>query len=270
LQVTDLAVTRSQDCTRLTDAVREAGAVALKTFGSALKSWVKHGDSPVSEADIAVNELLRTRLITAETDDGWLSEESENDPARLTKPRVWVIDPIDGTRAYIAGRTDWSISAALVEDGRPTVAAVFAPVSDEMFIAVEGKGATRNDAPMQVSAGSGLDGARTAGPKRALESIAVHHPGLVIVPRIHSLALRLVRVAQGELDGAIAGGNSHDWDLAAADLLVHEAGGMLTSLDGKPLTYNLPNPVHSVLVAAGRERHSALLEFVRAQHNSAA
>jgi len=269
LQVTDLAATRLQDYTRLTAAVREAGALALNAFGRPLKSWIKHGDSPVSEADIAVNELLRTRLMITGADDGWLSEESENDPARLTKPRVWVIDPIDGTRAYIAGREDWSISAALVEDGRPTVAVVFAPVTDELFVALAGKGATRNGAPMAASAGASLDGARTAGPKRALESIAAHRPGLVITPRIHSLALRLVRVAQGELDAAIAGGNSHDWDLAAADLLVHEAGGMLTSLDGGPLTYNLPNPVHNVLVAAGRERHPALLELIRAQHNSA-
>ena len=115
---------------------------------------------------------------------------------------------------------------------------MFAPVTDELFVAVAGKGATRNGAPIAVSAGAGLDGVRAAGPKRVLESIAAHRPGLVVMPRIHSLALRLVRVAHGELDAAIAGGNSHDWDLAAADLLVHEAGGMLTSLDGRPLTYN--------------------------------
>jgi myo-inositol-1(or 4)-monophosphatase len=85
------------------------------------------------------------------------------------------------------------------------------------------------------------------------------------MPRVHSLALRLVRVAQGELDAAIAGGNGHDWDLAAADLLVHEAGGVLTALDGTPLIYNRTEPIHSVLVAAGRERHPTLLELVRAQ-----
>ena len=269
MQVTDLAAARLQDCSRLTAAVREAGTLALKAFRQPLKSWIKHGDSPVSEADIAVNDLLRDRLLPDGADDGWLSEESENDPTRLAKSRVWVIDPIDGTRAFIAGRDDWSISAALVENGRPTVAVVFAPVSDEMFVAVTGKGATRNSTPMTVSPGASLNAARTAGPKRALESLTARHPHLVLIPRIHSLALRLVRVAQGEIDAAIAGGNSHDWDLAAADLLVHEAGGMLTSLDGRPLTYNLPNPVHSVLVASGRERHTALLDLVRAQYNSA-
>ena len=270
MQVTELAATRLHDCSRLTAAVREAGALALKSFGQQIKSWTKDGNSPVSEVDIAVNDLLRERLTEASSGDGWLSEESENEPARVTKSRVWVVDPIDGTRAYIAGRPDWSISAALVENGRPTVAVVFAPVSDELFAAVIGKGATRNAAKMVVSDGARLEGARTAGPKRTLESIAACQPGLIIVPRIHSLALRLVRVAQGAIDAAIAGGNSHDWDLAAADLLVHEAGGMLTSLDNMPLTYNGPVPVHGVLVAAGRERHVGLLEFVRAQHISSA
>jgi myo-inositol-1(or 4)-monophosphatase len=270
LLATDPAAARLHDSTRLAAAVREAGALALKYVGSPIKSWFKHGNSPVSEADIAVDELFRARLADLTADYGWLSEEGENDPSRLTKRHVWVIDPIDGTRAFIAGRTDWSISAALVEDGRPVVAVVFAPVSDEFFAAVSGQGATRNGEPMAVSAGSGLDGARTAGPQRLLESITARRPGLVVTPRIHSLALRLVRVAQGGLDAAIAGGSSHDWDLAAADLLVHEAGGMLTSLDGKPLTYNQPNPVHSVLLAAGRERHPALLELVRAQHMNSA
>lgn len=252
------------DRERLAAAVREGGAIALKFFRGALKSWTKGaGDSPVSEADIAVNELLHVNLPLP--DDGWLSEESENDAARLNARRIWVVDPIDGTRAYIAGREDWSISAALVEDGRPVVAAVFAPATDEMFLASAGGGATRNGVPIGVSAGRALDGVRLAGPKRLLDRIASHAPGLVAMPRIHSLALRIVRVADGTIDAAIAGGNAHDWDLAAADLLVHEAGGLMTSLDGRPLVYNRPDPIHSLLLAAGHERHAALIELVRAQ-----
>ncbi len=136
MPVTELS-TRAADCRRLTAAVREAGALAMKTFGTAPKSWFKDGDSPVSETDIAVNELLRARLLDG-SDDGWLSEESENQPARLARSRVWVVDPIDGTRAFLAGHPDWSISAALVEEGRPTVAAVYAPASEQLFVAVRG------------------------------------------------------------------------------------------------------------------------------------
>lgn len=260
---------RALERERLASAVRDAGAVAMSFFRGTFKSWTKGtGDSPVSEADIAVNDLLRARLPVA--GDGWLSEESENDPSRLTASRVWVVDPIDGTRAYIAGREDWSISAALVERGRPVVAAVFAPAVNEMFLATAGGGATCNGATMVASGGSGLDGARVAGPKRLLEWIAGRHPGLVAMPRVHSLALRLVRVAQSDLDGAIAGGRAHDWDLAAADLLVHEAGGLMTALDGRPLHYNRSEPTHGVLIAAGRERHTALVDLMRAQANEPA
>ena len=260
---------RAADRERLAAAVRDAGAIAMKFFRGEFKRWTKGtGDSPVTEADIAVNDLLRARL--PEPGDGWLSEESENDPSRLGARRVWVVDPIDGTRAFIAGREDWSVSAALVEAGRPVVAVVFAPAADELFLAVAGAGATRNDAPIRVSSGAGLDGARIAGPKRLLDWIAGRHPGLVAMPRVHSLALRLVRVAQAELDGAIAGGRASDWDLAAADLLVHEAGGVMTTLDGKTLSYNRPEPIHGVLVAAGRDRHAALIDLMRAQANEPA
>jgi myo-inositol-1(or 4)-monophosphatase len=265
LPVTELSA-RTADCRRLAAAVREAGTLAMKSFGAAPKSWFKDGDSPVSETDIAVNELLRARLLDG-SDDGWLSEESENDPARLARRRVWVVDPIDGTRAFLAGRPDWSISAALVEDGRPTVAAVYSPASDQLFVAVRGQGATCNGLPITATRGAELAALRCAGPRRYLDPIAGSFPGIVVVPRIHSLALRLVRVAKGELDVALAGGDSHDWDLAAADLLVHEAGGLLTSLDGEPLTYNRPNPVHGLLVAAGRARHPAVIALIRAQQH---
>ena len=253
--------TRAADRERIVAAVQEAGATARKYFGQQFKQWTKGaGDSPVTEADIAANEILQTRLRAP--GDGWLSEESENDPGRLSAQRVWVVDPIDGTRSFIAGREDWSISAALVEDGRPVVGAVFAPVTEELFVAIRGQGATRNGVPMQVRDG-GLDGARVGGPKRMLEHIVGLHPGVIAMPRVHSLALRLTRVAQGELDAAIAGGQGHDWDLAAADLLVHEAAGMMTALDGTPLIYNRPDPVHSILLAAGPERHAALIALVR-------
>ena len=254
---------RRRDRERLAAAVKEAGAIALNFLSGPLRKWTKGaGDSPVTEADIACNDLLHSVLVAP--GDGWLSEESENDPARLAAHRIWVVDPIDGTRAFIAGRADWSVSAALVVDGRPVLAALYAPATDELFVASAGEGAVRNGASILVSAGGGLGGARIGGPKRVLDRMAAGS-GIVAMPRIHSLALRIARVAHGELDAAVAGGNGHDWDLAAADLLVHEAGGMMTALDGKPLIYNRPEPVHGMLIATGRERHAALVELVRAQ-----
>ena len=247
---------------RLASAVREAGALALHMFRGRPASWIKGASSPVSEADLAVDALLRERLL-AIRDAGWLSEESEDDPARLQRAEVWVVDPIDGTRAYLAGLAEWVIAVALVRLGRPLVAALYAPVSDELFLSVAGGGATLNGAPIQASAGDQLAGATFSGAKRRLDSLAAVEPRIVTAPRIPSLALRLARVATGALDGIFAAPNSHDWDLAAADLLVHEAGGLVTTLTGESLIYNRPDPVHGALVAAGRTRHELLLGLIR-------
>ena len=248
---------------RLAACVREAGALALSMFGMPLKNWTKGASSPVSEADIAVDELLRAGLSAAAPDIAWLSEESVDDPARLDAKRVWIVDPIDGTRGYIAGLPDWAVSAALVENGRPIAACLFAPVTDEFFMAVAGCGATRNGVPIAASKGADLADVRFAGPKNFLERLGTIAPPFTITPRLHSLALRLAGVAQGSIDAAIAGGSSHDWDLAAADLLVHEAGGAVTPFNGEKLRYNCPVPRHGMLVAAGRERHAALLQLLK-------
>jgi myo-inositol-1(or 4)-monophosphatase len=132
-----------------------------------------------------------------------------------------------------------------------------------MFIACAGAGATRNGAPITASAGDRLAGAKVAGPKRLLQALAALEASITIAPRIGSLALRLIRVAHGELDVAFASASSHDWDLAGADLLVHEAGGALTNLVGRSLTYNQPELVHGALVAAGADRHAALVALTR-------
>ena len=247
---------------RLASAVREAGALALHMFRGRPASWIKGASSPVSEADLAVDALLRERLL-AIRDAGWLSEETEDDPARLQRAEVWVVDPIDGTRAYLAGLAEWVIAAALVRFGRPLVAALYAPVSDELFLSVAGGGATLNGAPIRASTGDQLAGATFSGAKRRLDSLAAVEPRIVTAPRIPSLAFRLARDATGALDGTFAASNSHDWDLAAADLLVHEAGGLVTSLTGESLIYNRPDPVHGALVAAGRARHQLLLDLIR-------
>ena len=239
----------------------EAGAIALKTFQTPVKSWLKDQSSPVSEADIAVDDFLRGRL--AGPDCGWLSEETADDGSRRQARRLWIVDPIDGTRSYLAGRPDWVISAALVDDGRPVLAGVFAPATDELFLGAAGAGATRNGAPIKASAGDRLDRARVAGPKRLVQALAAASSQIAVAPRLGSLALRLIRVAQGELDVAFASGSSHDWDLAGADLLVHEAGGAMTNLVGRSLTYNQPDLVHGALVAAGAERHVALTALTR-------
>jgi myo-inositol-1(or 4)-monophosphatase len=262
LPVADPSIDHARHAEQLTSAVREAGELALRKFCAPLKSWTKGNYSPVCEVDIAVNEFLQERLRDPASQIGWLSEETEDDAERLQARRLWIIDPIDGTRAYIGGLPDWSIATALVEDGRPVVAVLFAPVEDEMFVAVAGQGATLNGARIH-SADGGVEDARIAGPPGYLKRLQAIAPRFVAHPKIHSLALRFARVAQGAIDAAFASGNSHDWDLAAADLLVHEAGGALTTFAGQSLIYNKPDPVHPPLVAAGPQRHAALTALVQ-------
>jgi myo-inositol-1(or 4)-monophosphatase len=263
LQGSDGGLDQEGERRMLTATLREAGAIALETFQKPVKSWLKEQSSPVWEADIAVDAFLRERLAAPGTGRGWLSEETADDRSSGEARLLWIVDPIDGTRSYLAGRPDWAISAALVADGRPVLAGLFAPVTDEMFVASSGAGATRNGAPIKASAGDRLAGAKVAGPKRLLQALAAAEACIVVAPRIGSLALRLVRVAQGELDVAFASASSHDWDLAGADLLVHEAGGALTNLVGRSLTYNQPELVHGALVAAGADRHAVLVALTR-------
>src|SRR4029453_1585901 len=181
----------------------------------------------------------------------------------LAAPLVWIVDPIDGTRAYISGRADWTISVALAEHSRPKIAVLYAPVTDEMFLAVHGAGATLNGLPIHVSPGETLAGARLAGPKSYVDRLLRISPAIVPQPKVHSLALRIARVAQGSFEAALASGGSHDWDLAAAGLLVHEARGPLTDFAGQEAKYNEPRAAHGALVAAGRARHAAIIELVR-------
>lgn len=253
------------DAALLQRTVREAGALALSMFRTEIKQWTKGQSSPVSEADIAVDELIRQRLQSVTPDYGWLSEESVDDRVRLARQRVWIVDPIDGTRAYLGGREDWSISAALVENGRPRLAAVFAPATDEFFFASDGGGTTRNGAAVKAATGSAFDIDRMAGPHFLLNRVRGATSPELRNFKIGSLALRISRVAEGALDAAFVGGNSRDWDIAAADLLLREAGGGLTTLRGDALAYNRVEVTHEVLLAAGRERHAALVAHL-AEH----
>jgi myo-inositol-1(or 4)-monophosphatase len=253
----------------LETVMREAGELARVTSRGEFKRWTKGADhSPVSEGDIAVNNLLRERLTVLSPQAGWLSEETEDDHTGRThrlenSMQAWIVDPIDGTRAYISGRPDWTISVALVENGRPLIAALYAPVTDEWFLALAGGGATLNGMRIAANGGAGLAGARLAGPKRYLDRLATLSPGTLPQAKVFSLALRFARVAQGELDIAFATPGSHDWDLAAADLLVHEAGGAMTDLSGRSLRYNQSHTVQSALIAAEASRHASLIDMVR-------
>ncbi|MBP1850446.1 3'(2'),5'-bisphosphate nucleotidase CysQ [Rhizobium halophytocola] len=240
------------DLALIGEAARRAGDVALGYFRQSPDVWFKNeGRSPVSAADLAANTLLEEMLRPARPTYGWLSEENDDDAARLDCETVFVVDPIDGTRAFIAGEETWCVSVAVVHHGRPVAAALFAPVLNEEFLAAAGLVPTRNGAAIAVSQPQGDAPLRLATPQDLLGSV---EPGLrqtlERVPHIPSLAYRLAIVADGRIDATLVKRNSHDWDLAAADLILERAGGLLCGLDGQPLRYNRPDVRHEMLCAA--------------------
>lgn len=243
--------------------MREAAALALSKFRSGVRVWNKDNASPVTEADLAVDTFLRERLTRIDPATGWLSEETADDRERLLKERVWIVDPIDGTRSFIAGREDWAICAALVERGRPIVACVEVPATGESFAAVKGGGATRNGQTIFASGKTDFVNATIARPVKLNDAVS-SAGNRVETDRIHAIAVRFSRVASGEIDAALAAENANDWDLAAADLLVHEAGGKMTGADGRVPVYNLATHIHGALIAAGRELHPRLLSALGA------
>ncbi len=234
----------------LENAAREAGALALTYFGRDPETWFKGNKSPVSEADIAVDQFLAKALRAARPDYGWLSEETADDPVRLERQRVFIVDPIDGTRAFLAGGDEWTISIAVVEKGRPVAGAVYCPRRDEMMTARQGGGTRLNRSVVSVSNQQDTKGARLTGPHSIVANKAVKAAGFEAGEVLRSLAYRLSMVACGRVDVGAARGGPSDWDLAAADLLVQEAGGKLSDLSGRGLIYNQQKTRHPALVAA--------------------
>lgn len=233
----------------LVAAAEAAAEMALSFFRNDAKVWTKAGHSPVSEADIAIDHLLHDRLLEARPGYGYLSEETEDDGSRLVVPRTFIVDPIDGTRGFISGTTDWTIPIAVVEAGRPIAAVLIAPAREELYQAILGGGTYRDGERTEVSRRKDLDGATLAVSQRLLRSASVSDRARAKSVFHASLAYRLARVADGRSDGAAIKANARDWDLAAADLLVREAGGQLTYLDGKLPRYDRPETDHGPMVA---------------------
>ena len=254
------------DAELLFATVREAGELGLALSRKKdLRHWTKPDGSHVTEGDLAINDLFEQRLRAARPDDGWLSEETPDDPqARMAHDRLWIIDPIDGTRAFLEGRREWCVAAALAVKGRPVLACVFTPRHDEFFTARQGEGATLNGAPLVMPDPASLEGAHIAGNRKALASLAPL--GIAADPSGSlPLQLRLAHVAAGRLAGAVSIGKRNDWDLAAGELLVIEAGGRVSGASGEGYIYNRLEPWQQGLVAAGAKRHAALIEALSAQ-----
>jgi len=249
----------AQDHALLCDAVRVAGQVALGYYrGKNVVREKKPGD-PVSEADLAVDAELKRWLAGARPDYGWMSEETADTPARLDAARVWVVDPIDGTKGFIAGNDEYALSAALVEKGRPVAAAIYNPSTGEFFEAMLGGGARLNGFDIRATAKTTTRGLKLGTSRNELRrNLWVDLFPEAEVIALDAIAYKLAMVAAGRFDGVISLRAKSDWDIAAGDLLVYEAGGVITDLEGGVLRYNQPVTRHPNLVASGSVIFSAL------------
>lgn len=239
------------DLELIRDAARAGGEIAMRYFRQDPEKWLKNGTSPVTAADIAVDDYLRTTLLKARPDYGWLSEETTDTPERLSARRTFVVDPIDGTRAFIDGRRTWCVSIAVVEAGRPLVGVLDCPALGEVFEASADTVATRNGVPIAVKEPASPP--RVAGPKPMIAAAPEPIRSAASVPYIPSLAYRVAMVANGDIDGTFVKPDSHDWDLAAADLILRRAGGQVLDATGRELHYAGPDPRHGALAAGSGE-----------------
>jgi myo-inositol-1(or 4)-monophosphatase len=246
------------DAALLCDAVRQAGALGLQLLQQNVRNWAKKDGSVVTEADVQIDDFLKQRLHGERPHYGWLSEETPDDEQRLTCKQLWIVDPIDGTRAFVHGGDEWCVGAALAENGRPILAAIFRPLTNQFYFAAAGHGAFCNQVPLHPRDGETLVGAEIVGKDKVLSVLKGHGVVAKNVPNI-PLLMRMVLIASGEADIALSFGNKNDWDLAAGDLMVQEAGGRVSTLDGQQMIYNKPQPWQNGMVAAGINRHGAVL-----------
>jgi myo-inositol-1(or 4)-monophosphatase len=243
---------------RLVDVVSSAADHALTLWAGGrtqVRQWEKVPGHPVCEADLEVNVMLRTALAELAPDAGWLSEETADSAHRLGTDRVWVVDPIDGTRDYLRGRPGWAVSVALIEEGLPRFGVLAAPARNELWIAEIGRGATRNGQRLSASRRSGLPGARVPA-----DTLPKADRDLTPVPRPNSIALRMAMVAADEADLVATVRWGNEWDIAAAALIAKEAGATVTDALGQRLAFNRETPTAFGVLCCAPAIHDAAVE----------
>ena len=231
----------------------EAGQRALARWRTDVTGRAKEDGSPVCDVDLAIDVFLRERLGVLLPEAGWLSEESADGPDRLTRDRVWIVDPIDGTRDYLRGRRGWCVSVALVEHGRPVIGVLDAPACGDVWRAAVGQGATLNGTRIHAADRTTLAGARV--PADALAK--ADRDLFVAVEKPNSIALRIAMVAGGDSDLVATARWGNEWDVAAAALIGSEAGAAVSDALGAPLAFNQSRPRAFGVLASAPGIHAA-------------
>lgn len=255
----------ARDLALLTDAAREAGRIALRFWRQDPQVWDKGGDhGPVTEADLAVNDMLKQTLLAARPDYGWLSEETPDDAARLGCETVFIIDPIDGTRAFIAGEETFSHSLAIAHRGKVVAGVVFLPALDQIYTASESAPPLKDGQPIAASRRDRLEGANILTTKANM--LPEKWPGGVPEVERHfraSLAYRLCLAAEGRFDGMLTLRDAWEWDIAAGSLIAERAGAVVTDQQGAALSFNQPGAQADGVLALPPALHAEALRRLR-------
>jgi myo-inositol-1(or 4)-monophosphatase len=250
-------------------AAREVGDAALHRWralrdGTAVEQWQKDDASLVSEVDIETDRRLHAILTAVDPAAGWLSEETADDASRLSRRRIWCVDPIDGTRDFLRGRPGWAVSIALVDDGLPVFGVLYAPARDELWVGHAGRGASVNGAAIRAGDRMELNGARV--PAHDLPRV---DNDLVKVTQPNSIALRMAMVASDQADLVATLRWGFEWDVAAAALIAMEAGAVVTDAFGQPLAFNTPRAQAFGVLATVPGIHEAAVERLRERAEAA-
>ncbi|MEM2567111.1 MAG: 3'(2'),5'-bisphosphate nucleotidase CysQ [Candidatus Bathyarchaeia archaeon] len=246
----------------LCEVVQKAGEAVLQIADNGFSTAYKANQDPVTVADLEANRILREKLLRRFPDFGWLSEETQDNMERLKKKWVWVVDPIDGTKEFIDGIPEFTISVALVREGHPLIAAIYNPTTKELFTAMRGKGAWLNgnriqanhilkDRPIILASRSEVK----RGEFQPFEAYAIVKP-------VGSIAYKLSLVAAGRADATFSLGPKNEWDIAAGVLLVEEAGGRVTDKEGNPFKFNQPNTLVNGIIAATQDTYHLIRSMI--------
>ena len=256
----DICVSYAEDLALIKEAVLAAGQIAKDAFNANdSKVWDKSNNSPVTDADIAVNDYLLETLCAARPGYGWLSEETKDDHSRHACPRTFVVDPIDGTRAFIDRTPNFAVSVAIIQDGKSIAGVVFNPLKDEIYEATLGGGAMMNGKTVSANDSNAIDGIKMVGYARKFRRLGWPDMDCHVA---NSMAYRMVLVACGQADATVAFTPKSDWDVAAAALIASEAGAVVTNLHGAEPSYDGESTSGLGIICAGKSLHALLLARV--------
>ncbi|HTO56678.1 MAG TPA: 3'(2'),5'-bisphosphate nucleotidase CysQ [Pseudomonadales bacterium] len=245
------------------EAARAAGAAIRAIYDTPFEVREKSKDNPVTEADLQANERIQSLIRREFPGDGWLSEETHDDRNRLAQSRVWIVDPLDGTKEFVQHVPEFCVCIALVERGEPIVSVSYNPVVDEMFAAERGGGLTLNGVSARVSSTSTLSASRILASrsedKRGEWDAYKPH---FRVELTGSVAFKLALIAAGRADATFSLTPKNEWDICAGTLLITEGGGRVTDLNGQPLRFNQPDTRRSGLIASNGRLHAPIMDLI--------